>query len=449
MVLIDEAQDLNPVQYRLLELLDPHREMFVGDPQQSIYGFRQADATLFEKKGTTSHAMRLSKNHRSEPGILGFVDRVFGALWPGYEPMAQDRAAHYPGVEIWIQKQKSAEEIACWVKEIVEEWGSEGRKASEIAILARQLDYATQLLRRLKEVGVKARISGGAEQFYTRLEVRDVANALEALTDPQDDFAVAAVLRSPFVGLSLDSIVLLAQQKPIISALRLARDTNPAGDEDLAKVIRFLEWFEPLAQYADRRSAVEIMGEIFAKSPYWANLARRENGRQQLANVRKLLLLAAQEPEAAPREYAERIRQIQAIRHKEGDAPAGDQDDDEITIMTIHKSKGLEFPVVIVPDTHKKLIRMMKDVEIDPGLKMVTTKFGRSSSMFHEWLTSTRQDREKDEEWRVMYVALTRAKEKLCVAANPGGGGGRIADEICKLMGFKDGAPPGVIVRGG
>jgi ATP-dependent exoDNAse (exonuclease V) beta subunit len=487
-VLIDEAQDLNPVQYALLAAMHPKTEMFVGDHQQSIYGFRQADVKLFEKRRVDLPSTRLSRNYRSDEGLLGFVDHLFRNQWGDrYEPMLATPTIAYPGVELWVQRQRDTMLTAQWIKELVDERQQAGKKAGDIAVLVRKSHYAMELARSLERVGVRARISGGTEQFYTRLEVRDLANALEALTDPFDGFALTALLRSPFVELSLDSIVLLGQKKPIIESLKEmverkpsqdphpaflalvsedgALDPSPISDHDephpaflnsgsgnpavsdIEKAKVFLQWFLPLSGYADRLAAWELISELFAKTPYLNNLGRREGAMQRLANVRKLLTLAIEEPETDPRHYAERIREIQAIRHKEGDAPAGDQDADEITIMTIHKSKGLEFPVVVLPDTHQKMTKGMKDVEVDPWLKLMSTKLGRSSSMFHDWLASERQNREEEEEWRVMYVALTRAKERLCVVVNPSGAGDKIADKICKLLRYRDIPPPGVVIR--
>ncbi|HZH97592.1 MAG TPA: 3'-5' exonuclease, partial [Fimbriimonadaceae bacterium] len=159
------------------------------------------------------------------------------------------------------------------------------------------------------------------------------------------------------------------------------------------------------------------------------------------------LTLAAEEPELGPHEFAERIREIQRIRHKEGDAPADDDDREAVTIMTVHKSKGLEFPIVVVPEMHWSPGRPSGDVEVDPALPMLTTKFGKGCSMFHEWLAHRRQQRELDEEWRVLYVALTRAKHRLCLVLNPGAHGDRFSEKIPKLLGYKEEAPGNIRVR--
>ena len=102
--------------------------------------------------------------------------------------------------------------------------------------------------------------------------------------------------------------------------------------------------------------AEEAISEAYAHSPFLENMAARRNGRQRVANARKLLTLAAKQPELGPREYAEQVREIQRIRHREGDASADDEKDDLVSIMTVHKAKGLEWPVVVVAETHKPLL---------------------------------------------------------------------------------------------
>ncbi len=453
-VLVDECQDLNPVQHDLLKAMNPATEMFVGDEQQSIYGFRQADPTLFAKRLAESSNSRLSKNHRSNDGILGFVDLIFGQRWgEGYKRMLEHPAKEFLGVELWVQRQRDTPLTAEWVKDYLEEWKAEGRRAREVAILVRKSFYAMELFKKLEALGVPCRVSGGTEQFYARLEVRDLSNALEALTDPHDDFALWAMLRSPFVGLSLDALVLLSARRDplgptgLVEVLHEAESVLPlALTEDIWRIQQFLAWFDPLAGYADRLAAWELISELFAKTPYLENLAQRKEASQRLANVRKLLALATQSPEVGPREFAEQIREIQAIRHKEGDAPAGDENADEVTIMTIHKSKGLEFPVVILPDTHQNMVRKLQDVEVDARLQLISAKFGNGISMFHDWLASERQKREEEEEWRVAYVAMTRAKERLCVMVNPSSSD-HFASHLHRLLKRPDWPPSGVKLR--
>ncbi len=445
--MVDEAQDVNPIQFQLLGLLDIEREMLVGDAQQSIYGFRQADVRTFRERSASLETLRLSKNYRSDEGILSFVDLLFGQLWSG-DYVRMNKPAGFDldnvvsidcsGVELWKQPAQDKYATADFIAELL----AEGAVKKDVAVLVRDSSYAVELKKRLDDLSIDCKIAGGSEKFYTRLEVRDLANALRAVADPYDDFSLLACLRSPMAGLTLDSIVLLGKEPNV--AERLA-SFEPPVEEDVDRLRQFLKWFEPLRKLADRLSAWEVLGEIFARSDYLAALARRPDAEQLLANVRKLLSLAAQEPELGPIEYSDRIREIQELRHKEGDAPAGAEDADVVTIMTIHKSKGLEFPIVVVPQTDRRLAQKPKELTVEPRLGLVATRFGKAPCMMHRWLSELKREREEAEELRVLYVALTRAEKRLCICLYPPRNYRTLSKAILDVVGQNP--PPGVRVR--
>ncbi len=448
--MVDESQDLNPLQHRLLEGLALEGEMMVGDEQQSIYGFRQADVALFRAKTSTEAARRLSVNRRSAPGILRFIDTLFASLWNEYRPMAHSEhfdfelapSEGYAGVEIWLCQDRDSAFVARHVRDLIEE----GERPNEIALLVRTSGYAMQLQTALEKVGVRARIAGGAEQFYARLEIRDLANALRACADPYDDFSLLATLRSPFAGLSLDAIGLLAKEAPLFEALP---HFEAPTESDRYKLAVFNAWFLPLTRGADRVPAWETISALFAKSPFLEELAGRPNGEQLLANVRKLLALAAGAPHLGPLEYAEQIREIQSLRHKEGDAPIHEEEDEAVTLMTVHKAKGLEFETVILPEQYRPLSMGSRPLEIEPREALLSVHFEDQPSLYHRWMAESRKEREREEELRVAYVALTRAKKRLCVLAHPGARDASLAKLIARTFGLERGAPPGVFVREG
>lgn len=420
-VMVDEAQDVNPVQHQLLDSLGIERSMIVGDVQQSIYGFRLADVQLFRQRQEELPHLRLTRNWRSDEGILSFVDDLFGTMWSErYEPMNQVlefdpdviQLPSYQGVEIWEMADK---DVGQTVEFLLAMQNDSGRKLKDVTVLARFSKFANELQQRLEAVGVKARIVGGTEKFYVRLEIRDLANTLKALADPFDDFALLACLRSPVAGVSLDTIAALAMEKPVVEALATHLPNNLEDKEALEK---FRAWFEPLRKEADRLSAWEVLSRVMAQSNYLPALAAKKSGDKMLANVRKLLTLATKQPELGPIEFSEQIREIQRLAHKEGDAQADDEDDDTLTIMTIHKAKGLEFDTVVVPDVHRRLGGRAEAVEVDARLGLIATKFTKEDNIFHKWLAHERKDREMAEEMRVLYVALTRAKKQLCVIAH-------------------------------
>lgn len=449
-VMVDEAQDLNPVQYRLIQLLGADRLMQVGDAQQSIYGFRQADVELFQAQAGTDR-LRLSRNYRSQPGILTFVDFIFASLWRNeYVAMSGgvDTSAAMDfdnvttrdcsGVEVWRQARSDSNAVAAYVAEL----RAEGVDSREITVLVRDGKGAQAMEEGLRSAGIACRVAGGTERFYTRLEVRDLANALRAVADPYDNFSLLATLRSPLVGLSVDSVMLLGLQDPVVEHLALF---EPPVPDDAPKILAFRAWYEPLRLIADRLAAWEVLADIFAHSGLLTALASREKPEQLLANVRKLLSLATLEPELGPLEYAERIREIQDLRHKEGDAPADEEDADLVTIMTIHKAKGLEFPVVVLPQTDERMVRNAQDLVIEPRFGLVATKYGKVACLMHRYLTERKKRRDEAEELRVLYVALTRAKSRLCLCIYPPKNYRTLSQTLQELMG--DPPPSGVRVR--
>jgi ATP-dependent helicase/nuclease subunit A len=441
-VLVDESQDMSPLQHHLVEALGIEREMFVGDEQQSIYGFRLADVQLFQDRTRRFPTLQLSANKRSGQGILRFVDRLFGEIWAErYVPMASEEEAGsdpYTGVELWVQEVKDTAQIADWIADLAEEQGP-----GDVAVLVRSLGYAQELLARLEQRSVPARIVGGSERYYTRLEVRDFANALEALADPNNDFALLATLYSPLVGISMDAVVQLASGKSVYRSLP---DFAASNEEDAEAIRQFLTWFPDLARYADRTPAWELLSRLMACTPYLNRIASRPGGLQTLANARKLMAIAASQPAADASAFAARIREIRELRHHEGDAPALEDETSQVTILTIHKAKGLEFPTVVVPETLKKE-RPSGEIEVDKSAGLLTVKFGSQLSAFHALNAQRRKDRDREELYRLLYVALTRAKERLCLVVNPSAPNTILAGDVMDRLGFREGIPAEIRVR--
>ncbi|HXH62164.1 MAG TPA: UvrD-helicase domain-containing protein, partial [Fimbriimonadaceae bacterium] len=450
-ILVDEAQDVNPVQYRLIGALGVEREMMVGDPQQSIYGFRLADRDLFVRRTVERPNLNLTRNHRSEPGILRFVDDLFTSLWPeDYQAMLAEAAPDddpfgdtaprdYTGVEAWQFDQRDTYGYADLIAQTIQG----GTSARDIAVLVRSNRVAHDIAEALAAFKVPTRVIGGSEKFYTRLEVRDVANALEAVTDPSQDFQLLALLASPFVGLSLDSLVLLAKDRPVIEALQ--NFDPPEADKE--KLERFLKWFGALSVTADRLPAWEVLAELFRVSPYLASVAAKPNAEQILANVRKLFAMAAAEPLLDPRHFAEKIRQVQELRHREGEAPSIDEDADAVTLMTIHRAKGLEFDVVVLPDTHGRIGRRKPEVLCDARNGLVVTRFAKSQPACYLWLFNRLDQIERAEELRVLYVGMTRACKRLCVVVPRSPDETTIGGIVTSRMHIGDGAQTGLVLR--
>lgn len=450
-VLVDEAQDVNPTQHRLISQLGIASEMFVGDAQQSIYRFRRADRRLFSQRSESTPTLLLTENFRSSPGILSFVDTLFSRIWgDGYQPMldlqtpeddpfADPIRPPFAGVEFWSLPAKDWSQMARWVKDVVAQSDDPGG----IAILCRGSQAIQDLSERLTKENVPHR-QVGAGRFYARMEVRDLANALQAASDPLNRFAWLAMLHSPLVGLSLDSIVLLSQQTSIPEALETF---VPPVEGDKEKIEIAQNWLSEVRPLADRAPAWEVLSEIIARSPLMEELARRTDAHARLANVRKVMRLAAEQPELSASEFADQIREIQSLQHREGDAPSSDEEAGLPTLMTIHKAKGLEFDTVILADTFTNLDPNLRQLHFDREQSMAALELKRDMKSFgHRWLFSRYRREESDEMIRLLYVALTRAKRRLIIPLMPGGEKRTMASIIMDHFRFPDETPPGVTV---
>ncbi len=451
--MVDEAQDLNPLQYRLLELMKIEQRMLIGDSQQSIYGFRQADVRLF-REAELADPLRLTMNKRTDAPILRYVDLVFKRLWSDrYLPMApalqpnmangddpfEEPEITCQGVELWPSEEVDPHyAVANQIKALVKE----GTRLRDITVLVRTRHYGSALGRALSQLGLAARLVGISQEYYTRLEVRDVANALQALVDPTDDFALVCLLRSPFVGLSFNAITLLSQEQPILPHLDQLSDLD---EGDQAKVRAFLDWFEEMQRLVFRLTASETLAHLFQKTSYLAKLATLPKGDQLIANVRKLQLLACAAEEIGPAEFAEQIREIQVMRHDEENANLEDDLSDALRIMTVHQSKGLEFDVVIVPETTAPPRKKTFEVIFDPRIGLAGAN-AEGNSRYVKWLVERRNKLEEDEGWRLMYVALTRAKTRLCVVVDVKSPAS-YAYALAKAGGYPKSVLGGIVVR--
>jgi ATP-dependent exoDNAse (exonuclease V) beta subunit len=319
----------------------------------------------------------------------------------------------FEGTEIW--QCDGFDQTAEWIADLCEE-----HPPNDIAVLVRMGYQIAELNHRLEALGVPVRTVGTGRNYFLRLEVRDLANVLEALCDPTNDFALLAVLRSPIVGISLDSVVKIALSGDVSANLRNDFSLSNADQE---KLNSFADWFESVSSNASRLSAWEVLSQLFAQTPYWENLVQKPNGRQQLANVRKLFMMATERPQLNPRQFAKLLRELQTLDIREGDAGAIDDGVQAVTIMTVHRSKGLEFPVVVLPATRDKLKRNKTSFEIDRDYGIIAFKPSKCASAICDWIAVRRQEMEMAEELRALYVAMTRSQKKLCIVANPKGNG--------------------------
>lgn len=420
-VLVDEVQDVNPVQYALLNQLAESRRFAVGDPQQSIFGFRYAAPHLFEQEIAERESIRLADNFRSLPPTLAFVNHLFGQIWgdryAAMSPGLPSAESHDPVIEHWVKPSRGATQDVCRnIAALV----AEGVRPAEIVVLCKVTRTTEKILSGLRRLGIPAMIESQDQRLFTRLEILDAMHLLAALDNPHDDFAMAALLLSPLVGLRLDDVATWREASGgLYAALRTTGLPEPHAERDRAAWERFLNWFPTLAAIADRTSGFDVLHEALHQANGWSVYAQRPDGEQALANLRKILRLAAAAPHMSAGQLARWLRESPALKVKVVEGQRYDESDAYVRILTAHASKGLEFPVVVIPDLEDYSVGKGDEVVADGlvGLVAVRTEPRGWRHAFLDWL---RRDREEAELKRLFYVACTRAERRLCIASPPG-----------------------------
>jgi ATP-dependent helicase/nuclease subunit A len=447
--LVDETQDIDGLQAQIIDILSEGGNlMVVGDAQQSIYGFRYADPRVFEgwqqrARDGSGRLVPLQANFRSHPDILAFVEKVFRHHWgERFLVLHPTRPAVRPSdelpVQVWVMPQRDAAAEARLVASQIHHWvctesltvhdpeTGELRPAQygDFALLFHQFTKVGAFEQAFRAVGVPYYVVGGGRGYWTQYEVRDLTNLLRALSDLEDDLALAAVLRSPFVGLSTDalmSLTLHAEQADL--PLRLCLQADLAlEDADRARLEAFLAWFEPLCLRVGEWSVGALLARALEASQYESRLlAQGEAGKQAVANVRKLLAIALEQPTVAPREFAAQLELTSRLEQREGNAPTYEESANVVRFYTVHAAKGLEFPVVFVVDTAYSLRPREVGLEVDADKGIVALQVVRPDvptpyePVPLKVLREQADKREEAEGLRKLYVALTRARDYLIV----------------------------------
>jgi ATP-dependent helicase/nuclease subunit A len=462
---IDEFQDVDPAQREIAYLLgEPAnwrttttRLVLVGDPKQSIYRFRNADVTVwrdvqrdFSERGwKNTRVVPLLANQRSVPAILGFVDHAVGKLLDSpisgaaladyeipYAAMTPSRGeADGCAVEVIAVPSDNgkvrgspesrlieAEAVADRVRALHD--GS-GYHWNEIAILLCAWGDADKYDDALRARDVPTYVLRD-EGFYDCLEVTDVLVALDAVRSLSNDRTLLGVLRSPFVGLTDESLLRIARQctAPYWNGLSSVTLPDPREQELLSRGIALLSRF---ASLRDKISTAELIDTILIESGYLAHLELLgPEAKQRIANLRKLVRLARAMPESSVGDFLEAAARQRELKALEAEAQLYGEREDVVTITSVHCAKGLDWKAVFWCD----LLRTPK-----PHAKN-ELQIGRDRVMMHEVdgepplsftaLVDELENERVAETRRLWYVASTRAKDLLVLSGIPLGTGGRL-----------------------
>jgi ATP-dependent exoDNAse (exonuclease V) beta subunit len=424
-ILMDELQDTNPVQWEILSLIrQPGRFFAVGDVNQSIYAFRHAEPQLFRDyersvAGCGWTIDRLENNYRTRGEILEAVSRILvSPPQPGIEPHSLRAAAAFPPasgpcVEILCANGTTDKDtdVVLWLAARLRElYGSplaDGQPArfDDMAVFVRNTTSFAAVENALRRFSIPYVVAGG-KSFFDAIEVVDVLNALRVLARPEDAIALFALLRSPFFGRSDEELL-----------LNRIRIRSLASDEDAAFLAR-------LRESLDTQPASLALARLIDETGYSSRLSAGE-----LANVEKLLSLIDHAERRLGRDVQALLDHIESLQDasSEAHAPALEAGD-AVRVMTIHKAKGLEFPIVAIADLQKggrnNKEAALYHPECGLGFKWLSEDGSKIDDIFFARAVEKLDNKDSLEGNRLLYVALTRARERLILSftetARPG-----------------------------
>jgi len=467
--LVDEFQDTNGVQQRLLERLAlpagrrPANLFIVGDRKQSIYSFRGADVDVFREMtsilvaaGGETKPLRL--NFRSQPPLIAFFNHLFEKLFQlpedmppelrksldevGYvkhedsEPKRELRDEG-PLVELMVTAKVPLEEdpgaeqdtrvldakqvarrITALMKDTPE------LKYGDIALLFRAMTHVQIYESAFRQANIPYQTVLG-RGFYEREEITDLIQLLRFLDNKTDELALAAVLRSPLCGIS-DNALLALRTPPtrrLYAALQNHRDIEYITDEEHELLDHACRLISRLVARRHHYSIHDLLRLAVRESEYMTVVAANFDGAQRLANIQRLFTLAARFESSGThliRDFVRYVEEFEAIGSRESEGQI-DQAADAVRLMTIHQAKGLEFPVVIIPDL-QRLSRVATDTWVlldrHQGLTLKVPD-GRGNLVAGCTFSSFEKRhayRELFESMRLLYVAATRAEDRLILS---------------------------------
>ena len=461
-IMVDEFQDTNDRQKEFIYLLacgssnklTGHKLFIVGDPKQSIYRFRGADVQVFEQverdilaSGGTSIA--LDTNFRSQNGLINLCNNLFEQLFQGdqavtFSPIKGDKACDENKEYVeWLVLSKqdivgetssrSAEAainasrlhqlVAQQERHVFDEQTQELRpvRYGDMAILFRSFTDIGLYERELQAAGVPYYVVGG-RGFYHRQEVLDVLNLLRVIDNCYNDLAWVGLLRSPcFLLTDLTLVALKAGNCPIWTGLQDSNNRLTITPEQRQLCQQVLLIITELREARGYLPVPELLEQALQMTAYREFLLSQFMGKQQVANVEKLVALATEQAEAGNslHDFLAYINEVLQENVKEGEAQIESEAGDTVKLLTIHKSKGLEYPVVILPDLQRKFIAGNSQAlfDKDRGFGLATSQCTCGENKVFSAIKDKQQQLERLELKRLLYVAQTRAKDYVILSS--------------------------------
>ncbi|MBK3298840.1 helicase-exonuclease AddAB subunit AddA [Streptococcus oralis] len=480
-VMVDEYQDTNHIQERMLELLsNGHNRFMVGDIKQSIYRFRQADPQIFNEKfqryahnPQEGKLILLKENFRSSSEVLSATNDVFGRLMDqevgeiNYDSMHQlvfvntkltpnpenkaefllyDKDDSGQEEEESQTETKLTGEMRLVIKEILKLYQEKSVAFKEIALLTSSRSRNDQILLALSEYGIPVKTDGEQNNYLQSLEVQVMLDTLRVIHNPLQDYALVALMKSPMFSFDEDELARLSLQKAtdkvqenlyekLVNAHKQAASQKELIHTDLAeKLNQFMDILDSWRLYAKTHSLYDLIWKIYNDRFYYDYVGALPNGPARQANLYALALRADQFEKSNFKGLSRFIRMIDQVLEAQHDlaSVAVAPPKDAVELMTIHKSKGLEFPYVFILNMDQDFNKQdsMSEVILSRqnglGVKYIAkvetgaveAHYPKTIKLSIPSLTYTQNEEELQlasysEQMRLLYVAMTRAEKKL------------------------------------
>lgn len=481
-VMVDEYQDTNHIQERMLELLsNGHNRFMVGDIKQSIYRFRQADPQIFNEKfhrfaqdGKEGQLILLKENFRSSSEVLDATNDVFKHLMDdevgeiSYDGMHQ---LVFGNTDIQANPENKAEvllydkdddsdsddeeelatnkltgEMRMVLKEIIRLYNDKGVPFKDMALLTASRSRNDQVLLALSEYGIPVKTDGAQSNYLQSLEVQVMLDTLRVIHNPLQDFALVALMKSPMFNFDEDELARLALQKSedkvqenfyeklVNAQAQTSLHKDLIKTELHKKLDFFMETIQAWRLYSKTHSLYDLIWKIYSDRFYYDYVGALPNGQARQANLYALALRADQFEKSNFKGLSRFIRMIDQVLEAQHDLAnvAVAPPKDAVELMSIHKSKGLEFPYVFILNIDQQFNKQDSISEVilsrknGLGLKYVARVATNAKEEYVPStiklsipsLTYTQNEDELQlasysELMRLLYVAMTRAEKKL------------------------------------
>lgn len=460
-IMVDEFQDTNPLQLELINLLAGSGNLFfVGDYKQSIYSFRGAEPKLFLEKETEYDAsdegvrIPLLENFRSEAGVLDFVNEFFKETWRDSQINFEElicRATNTTGeaslaptlgstelILVNAEATETTEQLrmreADLMAERILELKEAGESFGEMAILFQAMNDIALYEQALKKRGIPYYVlSGGG--FYHQPEVRDMMSYLAFLENPHADIALAASLRSPLFQVTDNTLFWLARkaklenrETPLYLGVKQFQEIEELPEEEIEKLDFFNSLTHELLNVKDHLKLTELLDLILSRTSYELTVLADPQGVRRYANLKKLVNLGRELERYEALKlgaFLRTVRRLETQEVRESEAAIEAEESGEVVrILTIHRSKGLEFENVFLADcSRQKKSDQTSWIKVEAGkgygIEILNPLIlAWEQPLRWQAIDESLKARTREEWKRLFYVATTRAKKRLVLSGS-------------------------------